>query len=142
MAQARSETRTSISAVGVSVHIFDGPLPSPGPPRDVPNAGAVLCFEGVVRPMEAGRRIVALDYEVYEPMATTLLRRLGEEVARHHGLIDLSVEHSRGRVRAGECSFRLRVASPHRPEALRAVEEFVDRMKRDVPIWKIAVYEE
>jgi molybdopterin synthase catalytic subunit len=52
----------------------------------------------------------------------------------------MCVEHSRGRVAAGECSFRLRVAASHRPEALRAVEEFIDRMKRDVPIWKTPVY--
>src|SRR2546421_9764426 len=151
MSQTRSETRapTLVAAaepaarpIEVYVKILDGPLTPKGLPRDVPNAGAVLCFEGVVRPVESGRAIAALDYEAYEPMATNLLRRLGGEVSRTHGLIDLCVEHSRGRVRAGECSFRLRVASPHRPEALRAVAEFVDRMKRDVPIWKTAVYDE
>jgi molybdopterin synthase catalytic subunit len=150
MSQARSDNRAPTLAaaadsaarpVSVHIEILDGPLPPQGPPRDVANAGAVLCFEGVVRPLEAGRAIAALDYEAYEPMAANLLRRLGEEVSRAHGLIDLCVEHSRGRVPAGECSFRLRVASPHRPEALRAVEEFVDRMKRDVPIWKTAVYD-
>jgi molybdopterin synthase catalytic subunit len=133
---------SQVQLTSVEVHIVDGPLGPQAPPRDVPaNAGAVLCFEGVVRPLEAGRAIAALDYEAYEPMASTLLRRLGEELSRSHGLIDLCVEHSRGRVPAGECSFRLRVASPHRPAALRAVGEFIDRMKRDVPIWKTAVYE-
>ena len=123
----------------VEVSITDGPL-GPAPRRQTPDgAGAVLVFEGVVRPLENGRRIAALDYEAYQPMARNLLRRLGEEVAARHGLAEVVVEHSTGRVASGECSFRLRVASPHRPEALRAVEEFVDRMKRDVPIWKTPV---
>ena len=133
---------SQVELSSVEVHILDGPLGPQAPPREIPGAGAALCFEGIVRPLEAGTAIVALDYEAYEPMAGNLLRRLGEDVSRRHGLLDLSVEHSRGRVRAGECSFRLRVASPHRPEALRAVEEFVDRMKRDVPIWKTPVPEE
>ena len=124
----------------VAVSVVDGPLPRDSAHSDVDNAGALLCFEGVVRPIEQGRRISALDYEAYQPMADNELRRLAEDVVRRHGLLELSVEHSRGRVPAGRCSFRLRVASRHRPEALRAVEEFVDRMKRDVPIWKTAVY--
>ena len=105
------------------------------------DAGAVLCFEGIVRPTEGGQPVVALDYEAYEPMADAQLRRLANEIVERHRLLGLWVEHSRGRVAAGECSFRLRVASRHRPEALRAVGEFIDRMKRDVPIWKTPVFE-
>ena len=133
---------TDANSAAVSVSIVDGPLPPDRPARAVDHAGAVLCFEGVVRPVENGLTIVALDYEAYEPMAGNELRRLAEEVVSRHGLLDLSVEHSRGRVGAGERSFRLRVAARHRPEALRATEEFIDRMKRDVPIWKTAVYAE
>jgi molybdopterin synthase catalytic subunit len=149
MSQSASSTRSPALAAAaepvarlgsVTVEILDGPLPPQGPPHGVANAGAALCFEGIVRPLEAGRAILALDYEAYEPMAPNLLRRLGEEISRTHGLLEVCVEHSRGRVRAGECSFRLRVASSHRPEALRAVEEFVDRMKREVPIWKTPVF--
>ena len=104
------------------------------------HAGALVVFEGIVLPREDGRPITALDYEAYQPMAATQLRRLGEEMVRRHGLLGLSVEHSRGRIRVGECSFRLRIASRHRPEALRATEQFIDRLKRDVPIWKTAVF--
>lgn len=129
-------------AANVRVSIVDGPLPTARPARPVDQAGAVLCFEGVVRAVENGRTILALEYEAYEPMAGGELRRLAEDVVRRHGLLDLGVEHSRGRVGAGECSFRLRIGACHRPEALRATEEFIDRMKRDVPIWKTAVYAE
>jgi len=45
--------------------------PNPRPPR--PGAGALLVFDGIVRHMEDGRELAALDYEVYEPMATQQL---------------------------------------------------------------------
>jgi molybdopterin synthase catalytic subunit len=130
------------AAETVSVSIVDGPLRSADPAHPIDSAGAIVCFEGIVRPLEDGREIVALDYEAYQPMAQTQLRRLAEEMVSRHGLLGVRVEHSRGRVRAGEVSFRLTIASRHRPEALRATEEFIDRMKRDVPIWKTPVYAE
>ena len=130
----------------IAVRIHDGPLPASrqaGSGDDESGAaGALVTFEGVVRALEKGRPIVALNYEVYEPMATRMLQHLAEEVQRSCDLIALSVAHSRGRVPVGRCAFRLQVASAHRAEALRALAEFIDAVKRDVPIWKTAVYKD
>jgi molybdopterin synthase catalytic subunit len=41
----------------------------------------------------------------------------------------------------GQRSFRLTVHARHRAESLAAVGEFIDRMKRDVPIWKTALHD-
>jgi molybdopterin synthase catalytic subunit len=123
----------------VAIRIVEGPLDAAPPSWSVPGAGAVLRFEGVVRPDEEGRPIAALDYEVYEPMASRELRRLAEDLVREHGLLGIRAEHSRGRVPTGACSFRVWVAAGHRSEALAALDRFVDRLKRDVPIWKRAV---
>ena len=142
MPQSPHATSVGSAPETAAVVIVDGPLGPENASREVDNAGALLCFEGVVRPLEGGRVITALDYEAYQPMAETQLRRLAEEMVRRHGLLAVRVEHSRGRVAAGECSFRLRIASRHRPEALRATEEFIDQMKRDVPIWKTPVFAE
>jgi molybdopterin synthase catalytic subunit len=124
----------------VSVHIIDGPLPGAPPALEAAGAGVVLAFEGIVRGLEEGRPISALDYEVYRPMAERMLAQLGEELLRRHGLLALSVEHSRGRVGVGQCSFRLRIASAHREESLVAMGSFIDRLKQDVPIWKTPVF--
>jgi molybdopterin synthase catalytic subunit len=125
--------------MSVSVEIVDGPL-RPVPPLAFAGAGAVVAFEGAVREGEQGRLIDALEYQVYEPMAPMMLSRIGEELVRRHSLIAVRIAHSRGRVRVGEVSFRLIVAAPHRKEALTAMDEFIDRMKRDVPIWKRPVW--
>jgi len=103
-----------------------------------PGSGAGIVFEGIVRPTEDGRQILGLEYEVYRPMAERQLELIGREMVEKHGLISMEIEHSTGLVPNVACSFRLRVEAVHRKEGLRAVDEFIDRLKRDVPIWKRA----
>lgn len=127
--------------MSVTVHILQGPLPmTPAPWAPHKGYGALVMFEGVARPTEEGRPIVALDYEAYEPMASQTIRNIGERLIADHGLIGLCVEHSTGRVMVGDRSFRLRVAAEHRKEALHATDAFIDLLKKDVPIWKAAVF--
>jgi molybdopterin synthase catalytic subunit len=122
----------------VLASIHTGPLSHPLPvPCD--GGGAVVLFEGRVRALENGRTIRGLCYEAYEPMARDMLVAIGQELLRRYGLLAVYVEHSKGLVPVGECSFRLRIAGRHRQESLAAMGEFIDRLKRDVPIWKSAV---
>ena len=104
--------------------------------------GAIVSFDGIVRPSENERPIEALDYEAYQPMAEKQLRELAQSIVEENGLLAICVEHSNGRVPVGKCSFRLRIAATHRKEAIRAMDSFIDRLKQDVPIWKKAVYGE
>lgn len=135
--------------VNVQITIHDGPLP-PLPPHTSPRdgggggagqalpegTGAAVIFEGIVRPLEAGSPIAALDYEVYQPMATQILEQLARELIDRHRLLGMWIEHSQGRVPVGACSFRLHIFAAHRKEALAAMDAFIDRMKQEVPIWK------
>lgn len=123
----------------ISVRIVDGPLPQRAPVASG-ESGAVVCFEGVVRRMEDGRPLRALAYEAYEPMASRLLTELATTIATRHALHRACVEHSRGEVGVGECSFRLIVHAGHRKPAIAAMDEFIDQMKKDVPIWKTPVW--
>ncbi|MDZ4831882.1 MAG: molybdenum cofactor biosynthesis protein MoaE [Phycisphaerae bacterium] len=129
----------------ISVRIVRGPLVPrrAGGERDAPSGtGARVSFEGLVRAREGDRAIVALAYEAYRPMAETTLRELATEMLATHGLIAIDVEHSEGHVSVGACSFRLVIDAVHRKEALAASDEFIDRMKRDVPIWKTQIWAE
>ncbi len=107
--------------------------------------GSTVRFEGIVRRMEPSvsgttRELAALEYTTYEPMAQRELESLARDVAARHGLAALVTVHSRGRVAVGEISFVLIVVGAHRGESLRAVNEFIDRLKQDVPIWKQPVW--
>lgn len=121
--------------MSISVQVISGPLPHVAA-IETPGAGAVIVFDGVVRPMEGSGPISALNYEVYSPMAERTLGALAKEILQQHDLLAMDVWHSSGHVAVGEVSFRLRVASTHRKEAIAAMDEFIDRLKQDVPIWK------
>lgn len=126
-----------------TIHIIDGPLRPHTPdlnPADPGGAGAVLAFEGIVRPLEDNRPLLALDYTIYEPMATLQLTRLAGALITKHNLLSITAWHSRGRVRVGQSSFRLIIRSHHRAPALAAMSEFIDRLKQDVPIWKTPIW--
>lgn len=119
--------------------LYPGPL-GPAEPWRPRGAGAVVQFEGVVRPTEDGRPLAALDYEQYKPMTHDGLHALAAEVMKSHGLSALRVEHSVGRVPIHAVSFRLYIASPHRKASLAAMDTYIDRMKREVPLWKVPVW--
>lgn len=126
----------------VRVEIVGGPIPRGAlgePSRDLDEregVGSRLRFEGIVRGLENGERLSAIEYEVYEPMASRLLEAIAKDEAQREGVRSIVVLHSRGRVGVGEVSFACEVRSAHRAEGLAALGSFIDRMKRDVPIWK------
>jgi len=103
---------------------------------EAPGAGAVVVFHGTVRNRTADRRVTHLEYEAYPAMALAQLARIGAEVARAHGLLGLACAHRLGRLGIGDTAVVLAVSSPHRKAALDAIDDFIVRMKRDVPIWK------
>jgi molybdopterin synthase catalytic subunit len=103
---------------------------------ETPGAGAVVVFHGTVRNKTADRRVTHLEYEAYPAMALAQLARIGREVTAAHGLTALACAHRLGRLEIGDTAVVLAVSSPHRKAALDAIDDFIVRLKRDVPIWK------
>ncbi|TWT41425.1 molybdopterin synthase catalytic subunit [Botrimarina hoheduenensis] len=128
-----------MSDSAISVQLVTGPI-GPSRPLLACDAGAVLLFEGIVRPTENGEPLDALDYEAYEPLTTRELQRLANRTLTDFGLIAMRVEHSVGCVAAGQVSFRLIVAAAHRAEAIGAIDRFINQMKQSIPLWKMPVY--
>lgn len=135
--------------------IVDGPVTAQaeadawrasGAHEDEGTFGARARFEGIVRRGEpdgssgAIRMLEALDYEAYQPMATRALESLVRSMIERHGLHACVLLHSRGRVRVGQVSLIVLACAAHRAPALAAVGECIELLKRDVPIWKHAVW--
>lgn len=120
--------------IDVSVHS------SPLLPDDrvPPGTGALVRFEGRVRPEEDGQRIEALVYEAYEPMAQDQMKEILEQLAESWPCILARVKHRIGYVPVGDAAIIVEVFSAHRTEAFALTSAFMDRLKQDVPIWKVA----
>lgn len=99
-------------------------------------AGAMVEFRGVVRGLENDVPISALVYDLYEPMAAKVIREIVAEIARVHPCLRVVVIHRHGTIPVGETAIYLRVDSRHRGEGFCLLEEFMNRLKKDVPIWK------
>lgn len=100
--------------------------------------GAVLEFSGVVRELENGKKIPGLHYEAYEPMARTQLEKICTELAAKHPCEEIWFIHRLEFVPVGEASLFIRINARHRGPALALMAELIDRLKADVPVWKIS----
>ncbi len=98
-----------------------------------PRAGAIVTFQGVTR------EVSRLDYEAYTEMATQRIALIANDCVVKHGLCAASVEHRVGAVSLGESSVIVAVSAPHRAEAFSGASELIDRIKAEVPIWKLEI---
>ena len=98
--------------------------------------GALVTFQGVVRNNTKGRATLRLDYECYEQMAIRQMAQLGREIAAQFAVSRVAIIHRLGTMEIGEASVAIFVASPHRKAAFDAAFEAINRLKRQVPIWK------
>jgi molybdopterin converting factor subunit 1 len=101
-----------------------------------PEDGAVVTFEGVVRNNTKGRETSYLEYEGYEGMALDRMRRIGREVVEQFAIGRIGMIHRLGSLQIGEASVVIAVSAPHRKPAFDAALEAINRLKREVPIWK------
>ena len=98
--------------------------------------GAVSLFLGTVRNVNAGRRVLFLEYEAYAPMAEREMEGIAEEARARFSVSRVAIVHRVGRLDIGEASVAIAVAAPHRAAALDACRFVIDTLKRSVPIWK------
>jgi MoaE-MoaD fusion protein len=106
-----------------------------------PGLGGIVTFTGTVRNETRTRRVVRLEYEAYREMAERKLAEIGAAVASAHGA-EVAIVHRVGVLSPGDAAVVIACAAPHRTPAFRACEECIERLKKDVPIWKREVFED
>lgn len=106
------------------------------------SAGAISTFIGTTRDNFAGKKVVRLEYEGYEPMAKLEMRKICAQIrAQWPSVVGIALFHRLGVVLVKEASVIIAVSSPHRTEALQACAYAIDTLKATVPIWKSEQYE-
>ena len=98
--------------------------------------GAVATFVGVVRANNRGREVTHLEYEAFDEMALSEMRKLAEQALERFSISDVGIAHRCGRLEIGEASVVVAVSAPHRGPAFDACRFLIDTLKQTVPIWK------
>ncbi len=106
-----------------------------------PEYGAVTSFTGTVRSPNLGETVTHIDYEGYEKMILTQMKRAANELRGRFELGHIVFAHRLGRLLPGEASIFIVISSKHRKDALRATHTAIDRLKEILPIWKLEATE-
>lgn len=99
--------------------------------------GALVTFAGTTRDHNDGARVAALSYEAYPEMAQKVMCTIFEEAIKRFPITRARVVHRLGEVPIGEASVVVVVSSPHRTPAFEACRFLMDRLKNEVPIFKL-----
>lgn len=102
-------------------------------------AGAVACFVGVVREdpvRESEAKVTRLEYEAYTEVALKRMEEIRESIKKGPGVIEVSIHHIIDTLEVGEPSLFVAVLGKHRQDVFPAISETVERVKKEVPIWK------
>ena len=135
-------TAVAESAANTSAEVLvDRPIDVGAVERRVarPDTGAVLLFVGTVRNHHKGRGVNQLTYSAYESMASTQNERICWELEDDSDgaqKVHVASVHRLGDVPVGEPSVVIAVSSPHREAAYGASRTALERLKKEVPIWK------
>ena len=105
-------------------------------------AGGAVLFVGTVRDNTAGRPVVRLEFEAYEPMAIAEMQKIAREVLSRWNCLHVSIHHRTGTLFPGDIAVAIAVATPHRQAAFEACQYCIDTLKQTVPIWKKEVFED
>ena len=105
---------------------------------DADRAGAIATFTGRVRRFDGPDDVETthLDFEMYDAVAHAKMRELETELEAREEVFDVRLHHRQGYIPAGGDIVFVVVLAGHRREAFDAVSDGIDRLKREVPIFK------
>lgn len=103
-------------------------------------AGAIDFFLGMVRDNTQQRSVDHLEYEAYDRMAISEMRKIVEQAREQWSILECVVVHRKGTLRVGEIAVLIGVSTPHRADSFEACRYIIDTIKQTVPIWKKEVF--
>jgi molybdopterin synthase catalytic subunit len=103
---------------------------------DIHKVGAILTFTGIVR-----GDALALEFDIYEGNAQQRISDIVRDLRAAEGIIDVKVHHRSGHLKASDDIVYIVVGASHRQEGFRALRDAIERIKKEVPIWKKEITE-
>jgi len=99
-------------------------------------AGGTCVFLGTVRDRSEAGEVTALRYEAWDQLARSRLEEIAREILERWPVERVALLHRTGDLAVGEVSVVVACSAPHRADAFEACRHGIERLKRDVPIWK------
>ena len=101
-------------------------------------AGAIATFTGRVRAKESpdDEPTKYLEFEKYEGVAEDRMETISAALEEREGVLDVVMHHRTGVIDYGEDIVFVVVLAGHRGEAFATVEDGIDRLKDEVPLFK------
>ncbi len=107
------------------------------------NIGAHSIFLGQVRAdVIDEKKVAAIEYTTYEELALEKMHVIREETFAKYELTCMHVHHSLGKVAVGEICLFVFTSSAHRRAAIDACNEVVERIKTELPVWGMELFED
>ncbi|MDZ7934826.1 MAG: molybdenum cofactor biosynthesis protein MoaE [Emticicia sp.] len=106
------------------------------------DSGGIVTFVGTVRNQTKGKRVLRLDFEAYEPMAVSEMKKIAEQAVEKFSLKKIAIYHRVGSLEIGEIPVVIAASAAHRGAAFDACEYAIDTLKETVPIWKKEIFED
>ena len=127
-----------------SILVTDQPLDTQAIIKSVEDVagGAVNVFIGTVRNATKGKKVLKLEFEAYEPMATKELEKIIEKAKTNWPVLKVVVHHRTGLMQIGEVPVVIAVSTAHRGAGFEACQFIIDSLKETVPIWKREFFED
>lgn len=108
----------------------------------LPNCGAISIFIGTTKDRFEDKKVLRLEYEVYQDMAIQKMQEIAKEMRLKWTVKKTAIIHRTGLVPIGESSIIISACSEHRNDAQEAVKWALEQVKAKAPIWKREVYED
>jgi molybdopterin synthase catalytic subunit len=105
-------------------------------------AGAVNTFIGTVRNQTKDKKVSRLEYEAYEPMAISEIKKIIEQANDKWAITGYAVSHRIGTLYPGDVAVVVAISTPHRKASFEACQYIIDSLKETVPIWKREFFED
>lgn len=107
-----------------------------------PLHGGMNFFFGAVRDFNGGKKVVAVSYDAFEPLAEQVFREIAGEARLKWGdELRIYIVHRVGKLLCGDTSVGIGVSSRHRDESFQASRYVIENIKHRAPIWKKEFYE-
>ncbi len=107
-----------------------------------PESGGIDVFMGTVRDVTKGKKVVRLEFEAYEQMALSEMRKIAEDIIAQWPVHKIVIHHRTGVLQIGDIAVIIAVSAAHRAAAFEACRFAIDTLKQTVPIWKKEVFED